>query len=625
MTSEELRTESLRVLEQARVAWDARREFRERRMRSRNYYRNKPKEYVTDPNTGRSVAEEDWIASQGRFPIRDNRIRPVVMSLRGQFRQNKSSRLCYGRNREDNDAADMMTEALRCVHDFNRTDDLDADAFEENLISGLYGWKTGFKFLRGDGISRMDVFIQNIDSTRMFYDLGLTDRRLINMAMIGEIHDMDLDQVIRQFAATKAGEERIRQIYSDMNDRLSYTFRSGFEIKDYMSFYTPVDVTKCRVIEVWRREYAWESFVHDPVTGSLEIAEMSPDEIAAENERRMIYSEMTGVDVGFLNTDSRYEGSWKVYYLAPDGTPLLVSRNPYWHESHPYTLGFGNFFDGEVWGIVEDIIDPQRLINRMTQALDYMWSASAKGVLLIDEAMIPDGMTITDFATEWVKFNGVIAYKGKPGMAPPTQVKANSVDAGIINWLGALQNNIKEVSGVLGAVQGLEPNSGTPASLYQQQIIQAQVTNRDYFDSFFAARRARDLKIVQLIAQFYDSERYLPIVGKTLLDGSRMLRYDPQRVREIDWDLIVTDTPDTPAARQQMEMFIDNLLATNRITFQQYLQASSHPKADMLMRLIQKTNPLLAEGKVSPEAVSVLQMNAQAGDPNSAALVSQAQ
>jgi hypothetical protein len=316
-----------------------------------------------------------------------------------------------------------------------------------------------------------------------------------------------------------------------------------------------------------------------------------------------------------------------VYFLDPLGRVLYSGPTPYTHESHPYSLGLVTLVDGETWGMIEDIIDPQRLVNRITTAIDYMFGASSKGVLMVPEDSIPENMTADDFASEWTKFNGVIRYKAKPGVPQPQQVVQNSIPVGLFDWLNIQQQNIMNISAVNGPSLGQTPPSGTPASLYYQQVQQASINNRDYFDSFFETRRQRDLKVCKTFIQYWDDMRYLGVAGRRA-DGKTTITFDPARVKDFEFDIIISDSPDTPAARQLMEEYLTNLLQQNRLTFKQYLQLSSHPKADVILAVIEKTNPLLAQqqlGAAEQQALAQqLQLAAQSGDQDAIALLQQA-
>lgn len=48
--------------------------------------------------------------------------------------------------------------------------------------------------------------------------------------------------------------------------------------------------------------------------------------------------------------------------------------------------------------------------------------ASAKGVLMMPEDSLPDGVSIDDIAESWTEFNGVIVYKPSKSGKIPEQV-----------------------------------------------------------------------------------------------------------------------------------------------------------------------------------------------------------
>jgi hypothetical protein len=622
------------LVDQARLCYEALADFRRRRARSRNYFRNRPDETVKDED-GFIVKEDDLIRDQGRIPLHLSRIGKLIKNLQGQYRNINMQRMAYGRNREDNDAADQMSEALRAANDVNETQELDARMILEMLMSGLYGWKTTYTWL--PRFNRQDVYVQNLDTTRLFFNPDFTDIRTHDINICGEIHDASMDEILTQFALDDNGnysfeaEQKIRKFCIDSRewaDRAA-AYTVGFPSRDTQDFFNTSDPRKNRIIEIWKLEYGVKNFLQDTATGTCEESDITPDQIELLNLMR----QKEAKDLGLTPPPPiiqfpRYGPTWNVYFLTVMGNVLYHKQTPYWHENDPYTLGFAEYVDGEIWGPLEEMIEPQRHINRINSAIDYALGAAAKGVLMVPEDCIPDGMTLDDFASEWTRFGGVIKFKAKPGGKLPTQIKANMIPEGIFQWLENMYRDLREMSGVQQANMGTAPPQGTPASSYMAQIQQGQTTNREYFDAFFAVRRRRDLKMVQVIAQFYDEVRHIAVSGKRA-DNSKYVTYDPSRVRGIEWEIQVTEASDTPATRQQMEDYLLNFLNTNRITFGQYLQMSSHPKADLIMNIIQKTNPLLAESKVGMQQYQALmaqtQQQAQAGNQDAIAMLQQAQ
>ena len=205
------------------------------------------------------------------------------------------------------------------------------------------------------------------------------------------------------------------------------------------------------------------------------------------------------------------------------------------------------------------MIDQQRYINRLIIQLDMIIGASAKGVLMAPDDVVPDEMTRQEFAKEWVKVNGVIFYKANTNHGKiPEQISANSTNVGIHEMLALQMSLFQDVSGIHNAIQGKEALSGTPASLYAQQAQNATINTLElmaYFEHFI---ESRDRKVLKTIVQYYNDKRYLAINGRSLNEDSRL--YDPDLVKDIDSDVVVTQGTDTPVYRQLIDSTLWNFL-----------------------------------------------------------------
>jgi hypothetical protein len=588
----ESKDKGFKILEQARVWWDARHEWRLRRRRARNYYRGHQwSEYITD-DEGNQVTEEQYILKKGRIPFKNNQIRPVIKNLLGQYRQNAPSPIAYGRNRNNTAAGDIMSSALRYVEDINDVREVDAGQFMEFLLSGACGWKLRFGWWHE--LNREDIEIDPVDQARLFFNLDVKDPRLKEVNLVGEMLDMPIDEAIAAFATTKEEAERIEGIYNTAKGKgfIDYIKTHGADDTDQLDWYMSNDLGKVRVFEIWRQEFEWREFVHDYSNGTIMPIEASPygsiDGVQAENLRRTSEAAMQGVPqemVPLIEVDSRYEPIWKGYYIAPTGDILLELENPYDHESYPYELILYPLLDGESWGLVEDIIDQQRYINRLISMLDFVMGAGAKGVLMVPEDVKPDNMSEEEFADAWTQFDSVIYYKPQPHAQMPQQISSNSTVAGAEQMLSLQLNLLKEISGVTDAVQGHNPKSDTPAALYAQQTINATTTNKDYFDAFFTGVRRRNRKIVKMILQFYDEPRYIKVSGQG--QGNAML-FDPNIVRDIDFDVVLGETTNTMAYRQIIDQYLMDFLNKQLITFDEFLETTSMPFADRLQQLVSR-------------------------------------
>ena len=142
------------------------------------------------------------------------------------------------------------------------------------------------------------------------------------------------------------------------------------------------------------------------------------------------------------------------------------------------------FLDGEIHSFVADIIDQQRYTNRLISLYDWVMRASAKGVLLFPEEALPRGGDIEEVADQWSRFNGVIAYRPKPGQPLPQQVNGNVSNVGIGDLLAIQLKMMEDVSGVNGALQGKIESLGMSGKLYSQQTENSLTSLRDILDTF---------------------------------------------------------------------------------------------------------------------------------------------
>lgn len=166
-------------------------------------------------------------------------------------------------------------------------------------------------------------------------------------------------------------------------------------------------------------------------------------------------------------------------------------------------------------------------------------------------------MTIEDIADEWTKYNGIILFRPRPGSPMPQQIAVNATQVGAYEMLSLQMRLFEDISGVHGAIQGKAAQSGTPASLYAQQIQYSSTNLLDLFESFKTFREDRDIKIMKTIQQFYSDNRYLNLAGNNY--GKEISTYTPEEVRNTEFDLSIAETLSTPALRMASNEFLMEL------------------------------------------------------------------
>lgn len=589
MENLETQERNKQLLALAANCYSAMSDFRKRRQRAVNFYRGRQWSDTIVVN-GRLMTEEQYIQQQGRAPIKQNMIRPPLRNIIGQFRSNPNKPLVFARNRSDQQCAEMMTVALEAALAMNDSQNRDARALEEFLVSGSAIYRTCFSL---DGARQRAIpKFRAVEANRFFIDPDMEDVLGDDVAVVGELLDLDLDEVIATYARCPADEERLRAAYASQQTRqngisrlLSSRPSSANPRPADLSVLLPLVQDKCRVIEIWRKECSWQLYCHDFSTGSFQLRPVSDlPALEALNAERCQIAEKAGVEPALVEFQQQYVPVWRCYHLTPDGQTLFEGNSPYAHGSHPFVFTFYPLVDGECWGLVEDLIDQQKLINRNMILFDFINAASAKGVLLVPEECIPDDYSLDDIADEWARYNGVIKIKARAGAHIPQQISSNALHPGLNQMIELQLRLMADIGGVHDAVQGKAPASGTPSSLYAQQSQNSSINTLDYVATFNHFLQQRDKRMLQLVAQFYTKCQYISTGSSEFSPESHY--FDPDKIRNVDFENAIIQGNNTPAFRALVDDTLLELLRSQLIPLDVFLENSSLPFADRILQSI---------------------------------------
>ena len=597
------------VLMEAQYYWNQMDQFRRDRERNKRYaYGDQWGDIICVD--GEDMTEEEYITRQGNVPLKNNLIRRLIRSVLGVYRSQSKEPTCTARDRDEQRLGETMSTILQCNMQLNRMNEVYARTMEEFLISGFiahrksYGWRNG----------KEDCWTDYVQPNNFFIDNNMRDFRGWDVSCLGEVHDISFGQLCEQFASSPADYQRLREIYKRATRRdyiATYAERFGYSRLENYDFLFTSEPGRCRVIEVWRKEQKPRYRCHDFQNGDVFKIDVEDyaSIVLAENEKRLAMAKSAGLpeeEVPLVKATWFMDDYWYFYYLTPFGDILKEGETPYEHGSHPYVFKAYPFIDGEIHSFVSDVIDQQRYTNRLITLYDWIMRASAKGVLLVPEDCLPDGVSIDDIAENWTEFNGVIVFRPSKTGALPQQVANNSANIGITELLNLQLKFFEEISGVQGALQGKAGFSGQSAALYNQQTQNATTSLLDTLEcfSYFVIDGAyKDVKNMQ---QFYDSKRVFNIAGKS----GAQIEYDPKKIRDVEFDLSITESTATPAYRQLANDMLMQLWQAQAISVEQLLEHGDFPFADELLQSIKSQKEQIAQGQM-PSGISP-QLMAQA-------------
>lgn len=600
------------LLMQAQYYWNQMDSFRRDRERNKRYtYGNQWDDMITVD--GETMTEEEYIKKQGNVPLKNNLIRRLVRNVLGVYRSQSKEPTCTARDRDEQKLSETMSTILQCNMQLNRMSEVYARTMEEFLISGFivhrksFGWRNGKEDCWTDYVQPNNFFIYN----------NMRDFRGWDVTVLGEVHDISFGQLCEQFASSPSDYQKLRDIYKWASNRdyiATYAERFGYSRLENYDFLFSSEPGRCRVIELWRKEQKPRYRCHDYQNGDVfKIDETDYTSVViAENEQRLAMAKSVGMpedEVPLIKATWFIDDYWYYYYLTPFGDILQEGETPYEHGSHPYVFKAYPFIDGEIHSFVSDVIDQQRYTNRLVTLYDWIMRASAKGVLLMPEDCLPDHASMEDIAESWTQFNGIIVYKPSKRGAIPQQVANNSTNIGITELLNLQLKFFEDISGVNGALQGKPGFSGQSASMYNQQVQNSTMSLLDMLEcfSFFVIDGAyKDVKNMQ---QFYDSKRVFNIAGKS----GAQIEYDPKKIRDVEFDMSITESTTTPVYRQLANDILLQLWQAKAITVEQLLEHGEFPFADELLQSIKAQKEQLAQGQIPDNLPPQLMQQVQQG------------
>lgn len=589
-------------LNECAACWLSLDETRRKMRRSLMYsYGDQWGDYVRDPDTMNMITEGDLIKKNGKVPLKNNMIAPILSNIDGQLRQNLMRPVCVARDQSEAALGEMMSIAVEYVHDINEMEELDSDSMRLLLNGGMTAQRIEYGMNRVKG--RSDVWVYGVNPSRLFFNTNIEDVRMWDVTCIGELFDMPLDSVVAHFGRSPEEKRRIMEIYGNVSD-ISPDARGlqGHESRR-LDFFSPSRSDLCRVILGWKLEsrdaYHWNDTLRG-TWGYLPYTEESRILLDEANEARRRSAAENGVaDEDFLGIEYTYttERYWYYRYMSPYGDVLQEGRSPYWHGGHNYVLHLYPLVQGRLGNFVEQFIDQQRAINRTATLIDFIRGTSSKGVLVVDDDAF-ESMSREEVIDEYVRYNGVLFVKLKPGQSIDgvvRQYNSGAAVAGDFELLNLQLRLINEISGVNSAMQGQAPKAGTPASLYAQQVQNSSLNLRGLFDAFRTFRRRRDTKLMKTIQQFYNEERYLDIAGDNYSEEAKW--YSPKKVQNTEFDLTISEGYGTPAYQMLANDFLMELFRVNALDVKTMLENSSYPFAKKILESIRRNEEQAAGGQ----------------------------
>lgn len=541
------------------------------------------------------MTEREYLKRKGSVPLSNNVMVSILNTLVGMYAKQGTEPVCFARTRSSQSLSDMMSATMQCNWQNTQMEDLLKHALEDYLIGGVMMCRETYED-RTQEIE--DSWTDYIEPNYAFWEGG-SDPRHLDLSLIGVLHDESVNDLYKKFAREEYGLSiddlnRIFDIDPD-NSQTEGTMHNDTNDLSNISFDIPSKRGHyVRVIEAWTTETKYRYQCYDPIATNESDAYFRIEcddkvliaELNAKNVERKKQYDLMGVppeDRAYITAKKVADKYWYYTFMAPDGTVLCRGETPYDFKSHPFTVKFYPYVNGEIHPFMGNVIDQQRYINRLIIMNDMAIRSSAKGLMLVPTQVL-DGMTPYEFAEQATEYDGIMFYTPKATLpnSRPDVITSNAVNLGTNELLQIELNLMREVSNVSGALQGKTPTAGTSASRYAQESQNASTSLYSILKDMESFTECVAQKKCMMIKQYYDNGR--PIFNR---DNTYPMEYDRLAARDIMFKISIKNAAATATYQNNINDKLDRLLEMGAINIVQYLQNLNEPFADKLLQDVQ--------------------------------------
>ena len=600
---------AINLLEQCATLWENLRYFRRARERALRFaYGDQWGDYIVV--NGVRMKEREYISRIGNTALQTNQIKKVVNTIAGVWNKQQFEPVCYARDNEEKQFGQLMSELMKTNWQSNKMPVLMNSSLEEVLIGGLAIAREHYG-LNNSGNKREDAWTTICNPNYVFFDSGMKDPRFWDLSIVGELHDVDFNEICEKFAETPEDFKKLREWYypeSSMlkqNDSLDTSDKNR---EEGMSFYTPRDTKKCRVIEVWTKERRPRYHVWDKQTGDLYDIDADDTEalkqIEKDNKERkkLAPSDWEEDEIPLIEKSWFVDTFWYYRFLTPQGRILSEGESTEPDKTQPYTLLAVPFTNGKIVSYIKDAIDQNIAINHILTLDDWIRRTGAKGITMVPKTVIPDDMDYRTFAEQWTSIDGIVFYQPRRDGAKPETFYGNTSQLNTAELVKMMNDLMESSVSVSGAIQGKTPYAGTSGALYSLQTENSSTPISTLMEKFNMFVESIATKKAKYMKENYTVDRYVSIAGRV---GLAVENLRLNEAKDIECDLAIkqsTETPTFRAANEEWLMDLYELSApTGQMTLMDLLMTSNNPIAEELAERIQaRQQELLAAGAQAP-------------------------
>ncbi len=509
-----------------------------------------------------SASEKGYLKNKRRNALVFNKLKRILKIVSGYQRKNRLSYKVDPNEGSDTNDASIWSQVLQDVMRRSRGYNVMSDAFEQGAL------KTGLNLVEPWLDYSTDPLNGEIKYTRIPHNRCLLHPSFTKRDL------SDCPEVLRREWVSKSAAKVIAPSFAKEIDK--FKTRPAQDNKYITSSFNEnlLHSDLLRYDEHWVRVFKPVTVFFDTTNGRMFRFE-GTEKDAREVKRQFPFLEMI----------KRYERDVEVTMFIED-EEVYHGPDPLGTKDYRFVPVIGYFdseyieLDRKLQGIIRDLIDPSREINkRRNKNLDILDSQLNTGYIAEEKAVI------NKESLYQTGQGGVIYLKQQPGRSIEerlTKIVPPDVPPGNLEMQKTMDNDLIEIAGANNELLGMADKNDVEIAgvLAKIRTGQALTTLQDLFDNYAASKELVGLKTMAIVRNNWDAEKIHRITNRQPSQNF----FDSDMAQH---DLTVTEGVLTDSQHQmQMAQLIGMKRAGINIPDSAIIQASNLERKDELAKIV---------------------------------------
>jgi hypothetical protein len=511
------------------------------------------------------------LQNQHRACITVNKIMPIVDSLSGHQRQNRTDIKYFPIENADPRGAEVANILVKHILDKAGYAMQESKVFVDQVTVGRGLLDVYPEFRTKD----VDIKIVRYKWDNVFFgpheyedcrDLEyIVKTKWFSVGKIKKMYPKKIDEIDQDMASLETGDTigyTTEERDYDGTGNSGSAFIGGEQVVD-------IQRKTIRLLELWKKHYVQKEVL---------VNKSDPDvEFYYEDSERLSKKDLSKAKKIFgFEVEKRIDH--EMHIITAVGSTILDKRV---HPLKDFNIipVYARKDDDYIQGVVESLIDLQRQTNKtFSQATDVINFSNN------------DGWFYEDSTFDKNEEQNFLENCGRPGFAvklndirkAPVKIERGRFPSELVNMMQLSSNEMKEIAGVSNEILGLESNAKSGVAI-ARRIRQSMTVNDYLFDNLSMAKKQLGKVLLEMIQSFYTPEK----IRKVLQDRNQVEPFELQKdgesvpfesyededlidfLNDVDftkYDVSVSEGANTPTKNLDRLMMFQELQAQGPIT-----------------------------------------------------------